>query len=61
MDSDNPAYFGGYMNQNFIELFDALPQLTACQAPPLMGNSFEANLAGPSRSEALDAGFSPMA
>ena len=29
VNSDDPAYFGGYMNQNFIETFAALPQLGA--------------------------------
>ena len=25
VNSDDPAYFGGYLNQNFIETFEALP------------------------------------
>jgi adenosine deaminase len=29
INSDDPAYFGGYMNQNFVETFAALPQLDA--------------------------------
>ena len=29
VNSDDPAYFGGYMNENFVQTFAALPQLTA--------------------------------
>jgi len=43
INSDDPAYFGGYMNQNFIETFAALPQLTARHAHQLASNSFEAS------------------
>jgi adenosine deaminase len=46
VNSDDPAYFGGYMNQNFIELFAALPQLTARHAYQLARNSFEASFVG---------------
>ena len=28
INSDDPAYFGGYVNQNYVETFAALPQLT---------------------------------
>ncbi len=45
VNSDDPAYFGGYMNQNFIETFDALPQLGVAQAYTLARNSFEASFA----------------
>ena len=45
INSDDPAYFGGYINQNFTELFDALPQLTARHAHRLAANSFEASFA----------------
>jgi adenosine deaminase len=45
INSDDPAYFGGYMNQNFIETFAALPQLTAQHAYQLASNSFEASFA----------------
>jgi adenosine deaminase len=44
VNSDDPAYFGGYMNQNFIETFEALPQLDARHAWQLASNSFEASL-----------------
>jgi adenine deaminase len=43
VNSDDPAYFGGYLNQNFIELFQAQPQLGARQAWQLAANSFEAS------------------
>ena len=45
VNSDDPAYFGGYMNDNFIATFDALPQLGAGQAYTLARNSFEASFA----------------
>jgi len=45
INSDDPAYFGGYINQNFIETFDALPRLTARHAYQLARNSFEASFA----------------
>ena len=41
VNSDDPAYFGGYLNQNFTETFDALG-LGAEQAYTLARNSFEA-------------------
>ena len=43
VNSDDPAYFGGYMNQNFLELFAALPQLGPREAHQLALNSFEAS------------------
>ncbi|WP_432259606.1 adenosine deaminase [Cupriavidus sp. TMH.W2] len=39
--SDDPAYFGGYMNANWEASFDALP-LDAADARKLARNSFEA-------------------
>lgn len=45
VNSDDPAYFGGYINQNFLEAFDALPQLTARHAHRLARNSFDASFA----------------
>jgi len=61
VNSDDPAYFGGYMNDNFIATFDALPELGAAQAYTLARNSFEASFA-PSADKArwvtaLDAAF----
>jgi len=46
INSDDPAYFGGYINENFTQTFAALPQLTASHAHRLMRNSFEASFAG---------------
>ncbi len=45
VNSDDPAYFGGYLNQNFVETFAALPALGARQAHRLAANSFEAAFA----------------
>jgi adenosine deaminase len=42
VNSDDPAYFGGYINANFVAAFEALPQLGARQAWQLAHNSFEA-------------------
>ena len=47
VNSDDPAYFGGYMNQNFVETFEALPQLGVQEAYTLARNSFEASFAAP--------------
>jgi adenine deaminase len=61
VNSDDPAYFGGYINQNFLEAFAALPQLTAAHAHRLAANSFEASFAPAERkaawSQALDEVF----
>ena len=43
--SDDPAYFGGYVNENFVQTFDALPQLGVEHAYLLARNSFEASFA----------------
>jgi adenosine deaminase len=43
VNSDDPAYFGGYMNANFTQTFAALPQLGARHAHRLAANSFEAS------------------
>jgi len=45
VNSDDPAYFGGYINQNFVEAFEALPQLGAREAYTLAKNSFDASFA----------------
>jgi adenosine deaminase len=61
VNSDDPAYFGGYMNDNFIAAFEALPQLTARHAHQLAANSFEASFVGAAQKqtwrEALDRVF----
>jgi adenosine deaminase len=43
INSDDPAYFGGYVNDNFLATFEALPQLDAADAYALARNSFEAS------------------
>lgn len=62
LNSDDPAYFGGYMNQNFIETFAALPGLTPHHAYRLARHSFEASFASANDQrrwlEALDSVFS---
>ena len=47
MNSDDPAYFGGYVNDNFLATFQALPQLGAAEAYALAKNSFDASFASP--------------
>jgi adenine deaminase len=63
VNSDDPAYFGGYINQNFVETFDALPALNAAHAYTLARNSFEASFAPAADKarwvQALDAVFTP--
>lgn len=46
VNSDDPAYFGGYVNQNYLALFDAHPGLGAREAWQLAANSFEASWVG---------------
>ncbi len=43
INSDDPAYFGGYMNANWLTTFEALPQLGLAEARTLALNSFEAS------------------
>ena len=61
VNSDDPAYFGGYVNRNYLAVFEALPQLTARHAHTLARNSFEASFASDADkrrwSEALDQAF----
>jgi adenosine deaminase len=52
VNSDDPAYFGGYMNDNFIATFEALP-LTLAHARTLARNSFEASFLPPGRKQAF--------
>ena len=42
INSDDPAYFGGYLNENFLQTFAAL-KLDAAHAYQLASNSFEAS------------------
>jgi adenosine deaminase len=52
VNSDDPAYFGGYMNDNFLQTF-AATGLGASQAYTLMRNSFEASFLAPSAKRAM--------
>ncbi|MFM7342208.1 MAG: adenosine deaminase, partial [Betaproteobacteria bacterium] len=47
INSDDPAYFGGYINDNFVQIFGAL-KLQTSQAYTLARNSFEASFIEPS-------------
>ena len=42
VNSDDPTYFGGYLNDNFFALADAFP-MTRAQALQLAHNSFTAS------------------
>jgi adenosine deaminase len=61
VNSDDPAYFGGYLNANFEALFAAHPSLGEQEAHALAANSFEASFAPAARKAAwraqLDAVF----
>ncbi|NHZ32412.1 adenosine deaminase [Massilia rubra] len=52
VNSDDPAYFGGYMNDNFVAVFDALP-LTVAHARQLARNSFTAAFLEPEAKRAF--------
>ena len=58
---DDPAYFGGYIDDNFVATFEALPQLGAREAYRLLRNGFEASVASDAAKAAwigrLDAKF----
>jgi adenosine deaminase len=61
VNSDDPAYFGGYINDNFVAAFAALPQLGAPEAYRLARNSFDASFASEAAKDSmrtrLDAAF----
>ena len=65
VNSDDPAYFGGYLNQNLVETFAALPQLGAAEAYALARNGFEASFVSAAQKAAwvaqLDAFFTEFA
>ncbi|HYD76769.1 adenosine deaminase [Ramlibacter sp.] len=64
VNSDDPAYFGGYLNDNFLQTFEATG-LSAQQAWQLANNSFEASFVGPEQKrrwrEQLDEVFAGFA
>jgi adenosine deaminase len=41
VNSDDPAYFGGYVNDNLVQTFEALPDLGAREAYQVLRNSIE--------------------
>lgn len=65
INSDDPAYFGGYVNRNYTETFAALPQLGAREAYALARNGFEASFVGDEQKRAwiaaLDRSFAAAA
>jgi adenine deaminase len=65
INSDDPAYFGGYIAENFIQTFAALPALTRQDAWQLAANSLEASFVGAPQKAAwmrrLDAAFKASA
>lgn len=64
INSDDPAYFGGYVNENYTQLF-AATGMGASQAYQLARNSLEASFAGEAQKSAwiakLDAVFAKFA
>ncbi|WDE08278.1 adenosine deaminase [Thalassomonas viridans] len=52
VNSDDPAYFGGYVNENFIALFEAL-SMSRAQAVKLAQNSFKASFLPQQEKQAL--------
>jgi len=52
VNSDDPAYFGGYITENFVALAQAL-DLTKDQADQLVLNSIEASLVDEDRKQAM--------
>ena len=52
VNSDDPAYFGGYLNANFVQTVEAL-NLSAADVVQLARNSFEASFVSPTERAAL--------
>ena len=54
INSDDPAYFGGYMNENFLQLAEAV-ELSKEEVTTLARNGFESSfLAEPEQQVLLD-------
>jgi adenosine deaminase len=53
VNSDDPAYFGGYVNDNYVQLFQALG-LDSKHAYQLAWNSFEASFVGEDQKRAWE-------
>lgn len=64
VNSDDPAYFGGYMNENFLQTF-AATGMTGAHAYQLARNSFEGSFVGEAQRkryiDRLDETFAAMA
>lgn len=52
VNSDDPAYFGGYMTENFVALADAL-DMTKAQAKRLVSNSIKGSFISPEHKHKL--------
>ncbi|MDJ0508170.1 MAG: adenosine deaminase [Crocosphaera sp.] len=52
INSDDPAYFGGYLNENFIAITEAL-NLTKAELKKLVNNSFQASFLSQQEKENL--------
>jgi adenosine deaminase len=50
VNSDDPAYFGGYLNENFVAAFESLP-LGLQHAHELAKNSFAASFLEPTKKQ----------
>ena len=61
VNSDDPAYFGGYVNDNYRALMDAFPELDAAAMQRLLRHSLTSSFASPEHKRqwlsALDAVF----
>ena len=61
INSDDPAYFGGYVVENWLRCFEALPALGAVEAFVMARNGFEASFVEPAQRQrwiaALEAAF----
>ena len=56
VNSEDPAYFGGYVNDNYLQLFEAL-RLEGRHAYQLAFNSFEASFADAAQKKAWEHGL----
>ena len=52
INSDDPAYFGGYVNENYVAVQDALG-LSRAELATLARNSFEASFLEPDAKAAM--------
>jgi adenine deaminase len=60
VNSDDPAYFGGYVNDNYLALFEAHPSMGVAQARQLALNSFEASFVGEGQKDAWGRVLGPV-